>query len=920
MSEIFFTNDEKEILEIIKKRKAYEDYFFKKVNSIKWFKELKERGYFDADKNPAPVLSDKEGFYTIPYWSALSYLEKISLKTDDKKNEEIDKELLTIIRNVTKPKNNKKVYNYRTLWVFCKILNNIPERIIKLGDIELIREWYDSKFGTTLIDSEISKNLIPKFLKSDNSASIKKAIKLLEIVTTLKINLNTKKVTTLMDEYYLSDFCKKNSDLLAEKTIPKIIEIFSSRLKELLKKKDNDDEYSYIWIPKLEEDYEKRTITEPKVLLAFLLYSILLKATLLKKDLNLILDNFFNENYLIFKRFALFIISKDYKEYNNSFWKFLNSNYFNNPNLRHELFILLRENFSNFSKFEQEKLISFIKEGPTKSGKIKKRDKALWQQRWLFAIKGQGNKEVDAFYNICKKITNIEPTLPDNEFYIYPLKWAGDETPLTSDRILSKPNIELINFFQEFKENRKFKIQSLGLSLRGAIKKDPKKFSVDLELFKELKPSFQYNLIEGFEDSWKDNKDIDWDKILNYCLKLVESENFWTSNETYEDTEIRYSSWVISSIADLILSGTQNDNRSFRIEYLPVAEKILLIILEKTKSKMESVKDALTSAINTPKGRVIMATIEYCLRYARVNFKEEVFKNKPKWSSEEIKNIFKKALDKEYTDLEFSILIGYFLPNLLWLDRDFFIKNMDKVFYKQDEKHWNVAMQGYLLHRGVYNDLYLIIKNQNNYIKSLETDFQNKEIKRLLMQHISIGYLRGLETLYDKESLFNIVLEKWNEEEIREVVSFFYFDESIHFEKELKNKVLDFWEYCFRKIDKKTTLTDADKNILSDLNLLLCLMDKINEKKQWLLQSVPYVGLNYNSTKFLKCLDKLASDNAIEVYEIYKLMLNYIVPNYDEENIISIIKKLADKLEVKFAKEIVDIYLSRDYEFVRNII
>ena len=70
----------------------------------------------------------------------------------------------------------------------------------------------------------------------------------------------------------------------------------------------------------------------------------------------------------------------------------------------------------------------------------------------------------------------------------------------------------------------------------------------------------------------------------------------------------------------------------------------------------------------------------------------------------------------------------------------------------------------------------------------------------------------------------------------------------------------------------------------------------------------------------MKCLDKLASDNAIEVYEIYKLMLNYIVPNYDEENIISIIKKMADKLEIKFAKEIVDIYLARDYEFVRNII
>jgi len=49
-------------------------------------------------------------------------------------------------------------------------------------------------------------------------------------------------------------------------------------------------------------------------------------------------------------------------------------------------------------------------------------------------------------------------------------------------------------------------------------------------------------------------------------------------------------------------------------------------------------------------------------------------------------------------------------------------------------------------------------------------------------------------------------------------------------------------------------------------------------------------------------------------------MLNYIVPNYDEKNINSIIKKIADKMEIKFAKEIVDIYLARDYEFVRNII
>lgn len=218
------------------------------------------------------------------------------------------------------------------------------------------------------------------------------------------------------------------------------------------------------------------------------------------------------------------------------------------------------------------------------------------------------------------------------------------------------------------------------------------------------------------------------------------------------------------------------------------------------------------------------------------------------------------------------------------------------------------------------SDIFSLVKDQNNYLKSIEADFQNKEIKRSLIQHIAIGYLRGLEKLKSKDSLFNIVLKKWNDEEIREIISFFYFIKNIHIEKELKIKVLDFWKYCFNKLDKKTTFTDVDKSILSDLNLLACFLDKINEEKQWLLQSVQYVGLNYNSSEFIKCLIKLADDNTVEVYEVFKFMLSYFIPTDSDENVISIIKKIADKLNKKSAGEIVDIYLTRGFKFARNII
>ena len=42
--------------------------------SVKYFDTLNERGFFDADRNPAPVRVELEGHFQIPYWKALDYL------------------------------------------------------------------------------------------------------------------------------------------------------------------------------------------------------------------------------------------------------------------------------------------------------------------------------------------------------------------------------------------------------------------------------------------------------------------------------------------------------------------------------------------------------------------------------------------------------------------------------------------------------------------------------------------------------------------------------------------------------------------------------------------------------------------------------------------------------------------------------
>ncbi len=63
-------------LDRIEQNPALQLFFFKKVKGLKWFDELEKRGFFNPELNPRPVKSDKEGYFSIPGWPILEYLEQ----------------------------------------------------------------------------------------------------------------------------------------------------------------------------------------------------------------------------------------------------------------------------------------------------------------------------------------------------------------------------------------------------------------------------------------------------------------------------------------------------------------------------------------------------------------------------------------------------------------------------------------------------------------------------------------------------------------------------------------------------------------------------------------------------------------------------------------------------------------------------
>ena len=909
------------VLNLLEEGKEYQDYFFRTKEGLIWFYPLKERSYFVAENNPKPQENKEKGWYTIPRWNILDYLEKISTKSAKPENHQYAEELMQIIRDVTRPKDAERADNYRTWWYFIKIMSNLPTDVITMEDISLVGDWLDSRFGTTLVDAELGRSLLPKLLQSPLKENWKKAAKLVGIVTRirwveLKYGDDVKtEPKTAIEGHWLGELFKKNASALGEKCGSEVIATLKKRLEEVFDS-ETDDLYSYIWRPAI-EDHEQNSGHDTKNILASALRDILMayaKATVGEAEDTL--RNMLGHSLFTIRRIALYVVNELYYIYNELFWEVVSSELFN-THLRHELFELLKNHFRNFKSEQQSQVIKLIDTleinyDGEEANKIML--EAQLKLDWLSAIKEQGNEEADNLYQKYLKISKYPPS-EHPEFSHYQKSRWGHVSPYTTEKLLSMSVSEIVHSIENFKESNGWDEpteEGFADLLKEAVKLDPEKFKDDLSLFIETKPSYQNAILGAFVEIWNDKKPIDWEKVLGFCLSVVESKAFWQQgDELQKGGAMPTRSWVTSTISKLIDTGVRNDDWAFEEAYLPKAKKIIRRILKKEPStaRGES-RDALTEAINTPKGHCLEALINFSLRQARLADKQ---KNDHSDFWEHIQPIFDHEL-KQCTNgnFEFSALTGWYLSNLYYLSKDWVSQNIDRIFSVDYDANWRCAMEGYSYVRSVDNEIYGLLRKHGHLTKGLQTDFRNPNVRQELIQHISIAYLRGLETLPDEASLLTKVLQAWRREDISEIILFFSKNHiAIRPEDRAHALVLDFWKWCYERIRGQE---EQNAEILSDLNLLAVFLKEgiSEEQKSWLIQSAPYVEERYHGWRFLEYLKILVDENPEAVADVYIKMLTRTVPDMREE-VRSIVEKLYQASLKEKANHIANEYGRKGY-------
>lgn len=906
------------------KDKPQEDHFFEVLaesnNPFPWLKPLVERGYFDPKNNPPPEeVPTQKGYFTIPRWNVLGYLENAAKQNANNPSDEITTSLVSVIDSIISYKNKagERIDNCTTDWVMVKIIFTLPIGKITEAHIEFVRTALRSRWSSTsLVGSELGTTAFSHLINHNANELL---LKLLDVVLDYKKNESgiPEKYSSIIDEYWLNDMLEKHKVGIAKLCAIQAAEIALTKMHGIL---SNDaEQFHAAMITTIEDHPQMHFPNHYQCRLVRFVRDMYVLAT--PQQLRETMVSLIQEEHPIFKRIAIHTINVHFDELNSLFWNW-NGNPLEEIWLKHEIYELLKARSASFTKGQLAKVLNWIetkkyyipdeiKEGPERN-----KYTAYYKKEWLSAIIGTKDKDVLSAYEKYGALEPLQPDHPGFDFWME-TRWGGNVSLIDKNELLKKSNSELAQYLKDFKGAGKWKEpdrEDLSEAFRDCVTNHPEHYSTDLDPFLGVDRMYQYALIRGLQEAWRANKDFAWGDILQFILKMITPEDFW--KETIEpEKRYGYRAQIVSQIADLIEEGTKDDRHPFNSSLLPVAEEILLILGKKTKFQIEEDNGFMYLALNSPRGQILSSMVIYSLRCSRLSGKASERWAKP------IKQYFDDLLSgTNQPPIEFYVTLGRYLPNLYYLDKEWVVSKVNQIFSTTDDKAWEAAFTGYLYStNSVYSDLYMLLRQNGHYSKALDTVFNDSHCIQRVVGHICVGYLEEWEKLDDEKSLMAQLINSENIGKLSEIIGFFWTLRDNMTDK-IKPKVKPLWKSLIDVLSKKEHDLEYQKAI-SEISRWLSLVDSIDDQiLEWLKLSAKYIETNFNSPFLIEYLVMHAAKTPKRVGQVFNAVLNAgNYPQYKKENIQDIVRTLYSHQQKEIADTICNSYMAKGIDFLRPI-
>ena len=887
-----------DLLDRIEAKEELRPFFFRKAKGLKWFDKLDEKGYFDPAKSPKPVPAKKEGYISIPFWPATEYLVATSSELLDEGNLDYAKRVLEIIRAVTQTAMDQKFGNCRTWWQFSKIIQNIPHKLIISDDLAYVNYWLDD-------DDLVARQLGEKWLLAllENSSNEANDISLELMKLLYKVTFSRRKLgdseRQKAEFRFKAHYAEKITEAVAVKSGQVLgqqaIQVFMEELQNFSEIEKNN-KWSYLWRPAIEEHDQNRSIRKVGDILVNGLRDTLDAYVQKKPDSSAVLvAELLASPFQIIKRVAIHTICKNYQQLHGLIEKVIIEEHFEDD-YRHEMWHLLHKHYPLFPQSVRCRVQNLITSRTWKNddGNIDQKATAYTQAIWLAAVRNH-NEELESQYQECVKLAGVEPDHPDFTGY-WSTEQVVHESPKPREELLAMDSSELIAYLNSYEDPGHWRepgLEGLVNALTDAVKAAPRKFIPNLEKFASLDSPYVYAFIDAFADLWTENAsenaslpwDDVWKSLLNFCEAVIKRKEFWSpEHDKHSDHAVGNRSRVVGRIGRLIESGTKSDDHAFSPQLLEQAKKVDVTLLDKHSGvEFEAGCDAVFTAINSPRGHCLNALINFALRSCRLADKEGGG-HEAAWCA--IQPIFDKELARtdanEGNESEFITLLANYLPNFLYLSKDWVTDNLDRIFDRKNYQKWLCAMQGYAYINTVYKEIYNHLKAKEHFIKALEDENLKERVSEKIIDNIVIAYLSDYENLQDENSLINLLIDRNEFDELDHVISFIW---GLRKEdnQDIYGKVIELWTRLLEDID---TNTRKGRKLVSQLSTWSVFISEIDDtNRDLILKVAQFAEEAYNSHDLLESIARISKAQPKEAVAIWEALLQRAAPDYPEDAI-----------------------------------
>jgi len=896
----------------------YKKYFFRKSPSYQqlylWLKPLYEEGYFIPENIPRPIEDKhKKGYFSIPQWEVLDFLEAVAIQNRDEHKEETTQLLLEIIDAIIIYQSEEnRVDNYRVDWYAVKILFMLPHDKITLEHISFIElSLRRTKFGG-LLHSDLGTVVLPVLVENKMKEHLLRLLPILFGYDTKEDSFKIKDREPLVEKYWLYEITKKYPKEIANVVGIDAVKVLLEIMVNILALDKNA--FNIVWVSTIENNKQNSSPDRYDNQIVSFVRDMLEEIS--PDHLESFLESLIYADHMILKRLALHALNYHYESLKSVFWQWFKSE---NNTLeaiyKHELYLFLYDQANLFTEIELDEVMYWI-EGLDYSEYYEDRTPeqiekitAYRRKEWLLTLKDYSGKAKELYekYNVLAPEEIEHPG--------YDLWSSGvrrlDKSPLKDRDAFCSKNVDEIlyditHFDYESVDkdpliNSEDWIEGLARDLGSCIQENPKKFVTELEKFKEIDLVYYYYIFDGLERAWKSKEKFDWQNIFN----LIEA----VLDDTVLASDKKYAVWVKGKIPELLRTGTASDNHSFDKEYLPQTKKILLDLLNYPEEDDVDINNLLSFSLNASNGKVLHGLMSYALRYGRLHSKLDI-----KWE-EEIKIFFSEQLEKNnnYSLYVFNIL-GEYLSHIRFLDRQWIEDNIDNIFPIDKDILWQASFMSYVAaSTSVYQKDYEYFRDKGHFKKALQHDWRDGHVNEKVLQFMVIAYMND----FDNETVVQIIKEKDLEFNLEIIRFVWHLYRDNHLEKQ--SKIYKLWETIYALYEGDQS--DDMQQIFSTLSKWFVFIEEINETNlNWLKISARYTEINYNSYLIIEQLLTLVEHNAKYVSQVYLSMLDSdVYPTFKEEDIVAIVEKLFKLQEVVNARMICNKYSTKGIYFLNEI-